>query len=123
MLDEVLDYGRDMQPLELNKQIIDDWRSIGLGIFGLTDDFVALGVKYGSPKRGEIALSIMKEILKQAIITSSKLAKEKGSFGKFDIEKTLKSPIIQLLPELHELIKDNGLRHGTLLSIAPTGTI
>ena len=123
MLDEVLDYGRDMQPLELNKQIIDDWRSIGLGIFGLTDAFAALGVKYGSPKSCEIVRSIMKEILKQAIITSSKLAKEKGSFGKFDIEKTLKSPIIQLLPELHELIKDNGLRHGTLLSIAPTGTI
>ena len=123
MLDEVLNYGRDMQPLELNKQIIDDWRSIGLGIFGLTDAFVALGVKYGSPKSCEIVRSIMKEILKQAIITSSKLAKEKGSFGKFDIEKTLNSPIIQLLPELHELIKDNGLRHGTLLSIAPTGTI
>ena len=123
MLDEVLNYGRDMKPLELNKQIIDDWRSIGLGIFGLTDAFVALGVKYGSPKMCEIVRSIMKEILKQAIITSSKLAKEKGSFGKFDIEKTLKSPIIQLLPELHELIKDNGLRHGTLLSIAPTGTI
>ena len=30
MLDEVLDYGRDMQPLEINKQVIDDWRSIGL---------------------------------------------------------------------------------------------
>jgi len=123
MLDEVLNYGRDMKPLELNKQIIDDWRSIGLGIFGLIDAFVALGVKYGSPKMCEIVRSIMKEILKQAIITSSKLAKEKGSFGKFDIEKTLKSPIIQLLPELHELIKDNGLRHGILLSIAPTGTI
>ena len=123
MLDEVLDYGRDMQPLEINKQVIDDWRSIGLGIFGLADAFVALGIKYGSPKSCEIAQSIMKEILKQAIITSSKLSKEKGSFAKFDIEKTLKSPIIQLFPELHDLIRENGLRHGTLLSIAPTGTI
>lgn len=123
MLDEILDYGRDMQPLEINKQIIDDWRSIGLGIFGLADAFVALGIKYGSPKSCEIAQTIMKEILKQAIATSSVLAQEKGPFGKFNLEKTLKSPIIQLFPELHYLIEKHGLRHGTLLSIAPTGTI
>ena len=123
MLDEVLDYGRDMQPLELNKQIIDDWRSIGLGIFGLADAFVALGVKYGSPQSCEIAQSIMKWILLQAITTSSNLAKEKGSFGKFDVEKSLKSPIFQLFPELHDMIRSQGLRHGTFLSIAPTGTI
>lgn len=123
MLDEILDYGRDMQPLELNKQIIDNWRSIGLGIFGIADAFVALGVKYGSPKSCEIAQSIMKEILKQAIMTSSLIAKEKGSFKKFDAEKTIKSPIMQLFPELHDMIRENGLRNGSLLSIAPTGTI
>lgn len=123
MLDEILDYGRDMQPLELNKKIIDDWRSIGLGIFGIADAFVALGVKYGSPKSQGIAKQIMKTILHQAILTSSLIAKEKGSFGKFDVEKTLKSPIFQLFPDLHETIRANGLRNGTFLSIAPTGTI
>ena len=123
MLDEILDHGKDMQPLELNKQIVEDWRSIGLGIFGLADAFVALGVKYGSPKSCEIASTVMKTILKQAICTSSLLAKEKGSFKKFDLDKTLKSPIIQLFPELHDMIRENGLRNGTLLSIAPTGTI
>lgn len=123
MLDEILDYGRDMQPLDINKQVVDNWRSIGLGIFGLADAFVALGVKYGSPKSCEIAQSIMKEILKQAIMTSSLIAKEKGSFKKFDAEKTIKSPIIQLFPELHDMIRENGLRNGSLLSIAPTGTI
>lgn len=123
MLDEILDYGKDMQPLDLNKQVIDDWRNIGLGVFGLADAFVALEVKYGSPQSCKIAQQIMSTILKQAIITSSELAKEKGSFKKFDVEKTLKSPIIQLYPELYDMIKTNGLRHGTLLSIAPTGTI
>lgn len=123
MLDEILDYGRDMQPLEVNKTVIDDWRNIGLGIFGLADAFVALGVKYGSPKSCEITENIIKTILKQAIITSSLLAKEKGSFKKFDLDKTLKSPILQLFPELHDMIRENGLRNGTLLSIAPTGTI
>jgi ribonucleoside-diphosphate reductase alpha chain len=60
MLDEILDYGRDMQPLEVNKTVIDDWRNIGLGIFGLADAFVALGVKYGSPKSCEITENIIK---------------------------------------------------------------
>ena len=47
-LDEILDYGREMQPLEENKKCLDDWRSIGLGVFGLGDALIALGIKYGS---------------------------------------------------------------------------
>ena len=123
MLDEILDYGRDMQPLELNKKVIDDWRSIGLGIFGLADAFVAMGIKYGSPKSCEIASLILRTILYQAIKTSSQLSAEKGCFEKFNVDNTLKSPIIQLFPDLHDMIATNGLRHGTFLSIAPTGTI
>lgn len=123
MMDEILDYGRDMQPLELNKITIDNWRSIGLGVFGLADALVALGVKYGSPRSCEIVSSIMETILKQAIITSSNLAKVKGSFKKFDAEKSLQSPILQKYPELHDMIRTQGLRNGTLLSVAPTGTI
>ena len=123
MLDEILDYGYDMQPLDLNRENIDQWRNIGLGIFGLADAFVALGVKYGSPQSRELVSDIMDTIMKQAIITSSERAKIKGSFGKFDIEKTLKSPIIQSYPELHEMLRENGLRNGSLLSVAPTGTI
>ena len=123
MMDEILDYGLDMQPLELNKQIVRDWRNIGLGIFGLADAFVALGVKYGSPISCQVAQDIMKCILRQAIITSSEIAKEKGSFAKFDAEKTIASPLMQLFPDLHDMIRENGLRNGTLLSVAPTGTI
>ena len=47
-LDEILSYGYDMQPLDLNRKVIDDWRSIGLGIFGLADALVAMGIRYGS---------------------------------------------------------------------------
>ena len=123
MLDEVLDYGRDMQPLELNKQVIDDWRSIGLGIFGMADAFVALGIKYGSEESRHLMSDVMDEFMKQALITSIELAKLKGPFKKFDSEKTLKSIQIQAYPELHEDIKKYGIRNGSLLSIAPTGTI
>lgn len=47
----------------------------------------------------------------------------KAPFGRFDWNKTSKSPLIQLFPELHDRIKKYGLRNGTLLSIAPTGSL
>ena len=123
MLDEILDYGRDMQPLELNKQVIDDWRSIGLGIFGMADAFVALGIRYGSEGSRHLMSDVMEEIMKQALITDIELAKKKGPFKKFNADYSLKSVQIQAYPELHDDIRKYGLRNGTILSIAPTGTI
>jgi ribonucleoside-diphosphate reductase alpha chain len=123
MLDEILDYGYDMQPLDLNKNCIKDWRSIGLGVFGFADALVAMGIKYGSKESRELVSDIMETIMKQSIITSCELAEKKGTFGKYDLEKTLKSPIIQMFPELHDMIRHCGLRNGSLLSVAPTGTI
>ena len=123
MLDEILDYGYDMQPLDLNRETIADWRSIGLGVFGLADAFVAMGIRYGSEKSRWVAAEIMEIIMQQALMTSASLAAEKGAFRKFDIEKTLESPVIKAFPEVRHLIELAGLRNGTLLSIAPTGTI
>jgi ribonucleoside-diphosphate reductase alpha chain len=122
-LDEILDYGYDMQPLDENRKCIDDWRSIGLGIMGLADMFVALGIRYGSLESREVASDMMEAILKQALITSCDLARTKGAFGKFDWEKTSKSQLIQMFPELQADIQKYGLRNGTLLSIAPTGSL
>ena len=48
MANYVLDYGYDTQPLEENRKCIDNWRSIGIGVFGVADMLVALGIPYGS---------------------------------------------------------------------------
>ena len=126
-LDEVLDYGYETQPLEENRHCIDDWRSIGLGIFGLADALIAMKLKYGSAKANKLVADVMRLMLLEAARTSSELASVKGTFGHYDWEKTKKSPIIQMFkteaPELYESIKAHGMRNGTLLSIAPTGTI
>jgi len=126
-LDEILDYGRDMQPLEANKLCIDDWRAIGLGVFGLADMLIALGIEYGSAESIDIVRNIQKTILHTALFKSSNLAKEKGKFKLYDWEYIKKSPIIINLqtedPLLYDTIKNNGLRNGSLLAIAPTGTI
>lgn len=123
-LDEVLDIGYDSQPLEANRDAIDDWRAIGLGIFGLSDMFIALGVRYGSPESLKIVDELMKCMLSNAVITSANLAKSKGTFGKYNWDYIKQSPLLKQLSEYeYNLVKQHGLRNGSLLSIAPTGSI
>ena len=126
-LDEVLDYGYDLQPLDKNRKCIDDWRSIGLGIFGMADMFVAMGIKYGSQESIELITLIMRNMQTTAYATSAKLGAEKGSFGKFDKEKFDKSDMVHEIQYrfTSRVAKDlsQNMRNGTLLSIAPTGSI
>ena len=129
VLNQVLDYGRDKQPLEANKQAIDDWRNIGLGFFGLADALVALGIKYGSKEAQELLSSIAYVMMNKALDVSSNLAISQGTFGKYDWKKTKKSKIISSLYGvfgnhlIYKEIRRNGLANGSLISIAPTGTI
>lgn len=133
MLDEILDYGYDMQPLDENRTCIDNWRSIGLGVFGLADAFVAMRLRYGSANSIKITKQIMGTIINAALEESSRLAVEKGTFKKYDKAKTNQSNFLKSVEkELKNIgIKptgvyaayENGLRNGTLISVAPTGTI
>lgn len=128
-LNQVLDYGRDKQPLEANKKAIDDWRNIGLGFFGLADALVALGIRYGSKEAQALLYSISKVMMLKALDSSCNLAALQGTFKKYNWEKTKKSKIISNLKgtllgnSLYEGIKEDGLANGSLISIAPTGTI
>lgn len=124
-LDEILDYGYDMQPLDENRKCIDDWRPIGLGIFALADMFIALGIRYGSDESANIAEAIAEQMMTTALRTSCNLAKEKGTFGKYNWDYIKESPFLKRHEgsELYNDIKKYGLRNGSLLSIAPTGSI
>lgn len=123
-LDEVLDYGYDLQPLQENKDAVTDYRAIGLGIFGLADMLVALGIRYGSQESLEVIDELMSHMQTIAITESSMLAKEKGSFAKYNYDLISSSKMFTGLPEeLQRLIETNGLRNNSLLSIAPTGSL
>lgn len=127
LLDEILDYGYDLQPLDANRKCIDDWRSIGLGVFGLADMLVALGIKYGSDESLVVIESVMNTIRDAAFIKSVELGKLKGSFGKFDRNKFEDSAFVKTVldsftPQLQADVR-GAMRNGTLLSIAPTGSI
>lgn len=126
-LDKILDYGYDTQPLDANRECIDDWRSVGLGVLGLADALVAMRLKYGTKEANEFTANIMKMIFLEAANENTIMASEMGTFRKYDFKKTDKSPLVQMIkkeaPKTYENIKKYGFRNGTLLSVAPTGTI
>lgn len=126
-LDEIVSYGYETQPLDENRTCIDDWRSLGLGLFGVADALVAMKLAYGSREASAFMENAMKIMLLSALRSSCDRAKMKGTFGQYRREATEKSPIIQMVKELdgglYEDIRTYGLRNGTLLAIAPTGTI
>lgn len=127
-LDMVLDYGYDTQPLDENRKCIDDWRSIGLGIFGLADMFVALGIAYDSSKAEILLHDIMNCMQQAAFLASSERGKAMGNFGKYDRDKFNASKMTYDLRNItldyDDYENTNGyMRNGTLLAIAPTGSI
>lgn len=124
VLDEVLDIGYNAQPLDAHRKAIKDWRAIGLGVMGLADMLVAMGLKYGSEEANNFLEDVFREIRDISLIESSCLAKSFGSFGKFDSEKVLASRFFDTVPSnIKNLIREQGLRNGNLMSIAPSGTI
>lgn len=126
-LDDIVSYGYETQPLEENRKCIDDWRSLGLGLFGMADAFVALKLVYGSEEAQAFMKKVMKLMFFTALRASCDRAKRLRTFGKYRWEATAKSPLMELVkkeaPDLYEDIRHYGLRNGTLLAIAPTGTI
>lgn len=129
MMNETQDYGYDMLPLDKHRKNVDDWRSIGLGVLGLADMFVAMGIKYGSKESIDMVSNIFDKMNFFALDESCNEAKKYGTFGKYDWDSQKKSPIIKALRfteegcKLYDKIERYGLRNSSLLSVAPTGSI
>ncbi len=99
-------------------------RRIGLGITGLADALVMLGLTYGSDRSISLAAEIMRCICHAAYRASIALAKKKTGFPYFERDKYLRSPFIRSLPQdIQQGISAYGIRNSHLIAIAPTGTI
>jgi ribonucleoside-diphosphate reductase alpha chain len=122
MLDNVIDLSRF--PLPALGRRARQTRRIGLGITGLADALIMLGLRYDDGAAQRLAESIMSKITHTAYRTSIALAREKGVFPLFDRRAYLKAPFIRRLPEdIREGIGQSGLRNSHLTAIAPAGTI
>ncbi len=119
--DNVIDVGK--YPMEK----IGEWarreRRVGLGIMGLADMLIRLGIRYGSPEALSLVDKVFSVIKESAYRTSADLAIEKGPFPDCDPEALAASGTIKTLPaDLQQKIAQTGLRNLTLLTVAPTGT-
>ncbi|MEN8207191.1 MAG: adenosylcobalamin-dependent ribonucleoside-diphosphate reductase [Pseudomonadota bacterium] len=121
-LDNVIDVSRFPLPQQRNQAL--QTRRIGLGITGLADVLIMLGIRYGSPESFKVAARIMRSICHAAYRVSVQLAKEKGSFPGFNADSYLQGRFVQSLPgDIREAIATTGIRNSHLIAIAPAGTI
>ncbi|MGP3699066.1 adenosylcobalamin-dependent ribonucleoside-diphosphate reductase [Rhodobacter sp. NSM] len=122
MMDNVVDASRFPLPEQANEAQMK--RRIGLGVTGLADALLMVGLRYGSEEAAARTEAWMKAIARSAYLASSELAQEKGAFPLFDAEKYLASGSLTHMDEdVREAIRANGIRNALLTSIAPTGTI
>lgn len=122
-LDEVLDEGLEYHPLEEQRECVRKYRQIGLGVMGIADMLIKLGVVYGSDESLEICSAIAHNMFNNALYQSAMLAKENGPFPEYK-DIMLKSPIFKNADDnVMDLIKRYGLRHSALLTIPPCGSI
>lgn len=116
-LNDVLDEGLPLHPLEVQRNSVRDWRQIGLGIMGLADMLIKLGVTYGSEESLVICDDIGWNLANEALQTSMTIAKNKGEYPMFS-DKVWESEFYK-----NHIGISAPLRNSQLLTIAPTGTL
>ena len=104
-LDNVIDCNRF--PIPEIKEMTLQTRKIGMGIMGLHDMLIQLGLPYGSEEGREMAAKVMAFVREKAEERSRELAEEKGTFPAYDEEFQKYAP----------------RRNAALTSIQPTGTV
>ncbi|MDX2485107.1 MAG: adenosylcobalamin-dependent ribonucleoside-diphosphate reductase [Pseudodonghicola sp.] len=122
MMDNVVDASKFPLPEQADEARAK--RRIGLGVTGLADALLMLGLRYGSEEAATQTEDWLHAIARASYLASVELAKEKGAFPLFDAEKYLASgALLQMDEDVRAAIAEHGIRNALLTSIAPTGTI
>lgn len=129
-LNNVLDEGLKLHPLDEQILTVNDWRQIGLGIMGFADMLLKMGCQYDSARALNIIDMVGKTLVNTGLEESALLAMDTESFPKCENKKLLASTFIQVLKNSNvitentiNLIRQHGLRNSQLFTIAPTGSI
>ena len=115
-------------------------RRVGLGIMGLADMMMKLGIRYGHEDGQEFAGQVMEFIRYHAMRVSTQLAKERGAFPGIkgsiydadDLRWEAPKPITPYTRDfgrpklswgkIKTAIRKHGIRNATQVTVAPTGT-
>lgn len=126
-LNEVLDEGLPLHPLQQQRDTVRDWRQIGLGIMGLADMLIKMGITYGSDEAIELCDNIGYVLANSAMYESYILSIKLEPYPKYNRVAIKDSEYfkhnIQGTESYIDGLLDTGLRNSQLLTIAPTGTI
>ena len=124
-LNDVLDEGLDLHPLDIQKKCVSEWRQIGLGIMGFADALIKLGIRYGEQRSLELIDIIGKAMVQAGVHESIQIAKDTQSFEKFNCVNTINSSFIRAHMDViyTDDIMKYGIRNSQLFTIAPTGSI
>ncbi len=122
MMDNVVDASKF--PLPQQAEEAANKRRIGLGVTGLADALLMVGLRYGSEEAARQTELWLHRIARAAYLASVQLAKEKGAFPLFDADKYLATGhMTEMDEDVRAAIAEHGIRNALLTSIAPTGTI
>ncbi|CAN5126930.1 hypothetical protein BH09DEP1_BH09DEP1_3490 [soil metagenome] len=142
-LDNVIDI--NYYPTQEAKNANMRHRPIGLGIMGLQDAFYKMNVHFASPNALEVSDYIMETVAYYAILASSMLAKERGTYQSYkgskwdrnlfpqdtlallEQERGIEIPVIKEGKRDWSLVRAHvklyGMRNSNCMAIAPTATI
>ncbi|WP_425504698.1 LAGLIDADG family homing endonuclease [Salinigranum marinum] len=115
-------------PVEKIEKKVREMRKIGLGVMGLAQLYLQLGVRYGSEEGNEVARQLMKHINHESKWASHELAQERGNFADWDDSKYADPLEYREWFEHHtglsaeEWADGFPVRNHNTTTIAPTGT-
>jgi ribonucleoside-diphosphate reductase alpha chain len=139
-LDNVVTMNRYVEAVPQLHEAAHRARRIGLGIMGLADMMMKLGIRYGSEQGQEFAGQVMEFIRYHAMMVSTEFAKERGPFpgikgSIYDADDLKWQPPTPQFPytrdwgrpdldwtTIESRIRRYGIRNATQVTVAPTGT-
>lgn len=123
-LNEVLDEGLPLHPLQEQRDSVRDWRQVGLGVMGVADMLIKMHLRYDSDEAIEHCRDISMAMANHAMYISANLACEKGPYPKYTND-VVDTPFFRANADTltKNMVDNYGLRNSQLLTIAPTGTI
>jgi ribonucleoside-diphosphate reductase alpha chain len=114
-LNRILDYSKF--PIPECQEAMEKTRKIGLGIMGLHDMLIQLGIAYDSEEGRKVAEEVMEFIAKESDEMSFELGESEGFYDAFEMgDQGLRG-----MPKLSP--KGPMRRNANLTTIAPTGTL
>lgn len=124
-MNDILDEGLELHPLQEQHDSVHDWRQIGVGIMGLADMLIKMGIRYGSRESIDLCDHIGELMADTAIYASATQAAVYEAYPKFDYGTISESLFYShnTYPDTRSTVEAHGLRNSQLLTIAPTGTL